>query len=77
MDAISFPKEMENYPDEWVCLTRDNRLGGHGKTPEEAMTDATKNGEKDITLFYAAKEWFMEDMVLIGGRFIKVQKLPQ
>lgn len=75
MAAIPFPKEMEKYPDEWVCLTPDNRIGGHGKTPGEAMVDAGKNGEDNISLFYAAREWFMEDMVLIGGRFVKVQNL--
>ena len=72
MAAIQLPSEIQNYKDEWVCITDDNRFGGHGKTPEEALADAEKNEEKNVTLFFAAKELWMEDMSLVGGRFIKI-----
>lgn len=70
---ITFPKEIENHKDEWVALTWDNRLAGHGKLPEGALASASANGEKDVTLFFAAKEFWMADQALVGGRFIPVK----
>jgi hypothetical protein len=73
MATISFPKEIENHKDEWVALTGDNRLAGHGKLPADALASAAANGEPDVTLFFAAKEFWMADRALIGGRFIPVE----
>lgn len=69
---ITFPKEIEKYRDQWVALTPDNRLAGHGKTPELTLADAAAQGEKNPVLFYAAKEFWMPNRALAGGRFVEI-----
>jgi len=53
--AINLPRELKDHQDEWVALTQDYRIGGFGKTPEEALVAAAAAGERDTTLFFAAK----------------------
>jgi len=51
----NLPQELRDHQDEWTALTWDDRLVGYGKTPEEAIASADKNGHRDIILFFAAK----------------------
>lgn len=51
MSALHFPEEMAQYPEEWIALSDDNKLLGHGKTPEDAIASAGVD-KKMITLYY-------------------------
>ncbi len=48
-------------PDGWVAFSSDEkRLVAYGKTYEEAVTKAEKNGEPDPVLLKVPKDWSMQ-----------------
>ena len=48
-------------PDGWVAFSSDEeRLVAYGKTYEEAVTEAEKNGEPDPVLTKVPKDWSMQ-----------------
>jgi len=48
-------------PDSWVAFSADEqRLVAYGKTYEEAVTKAEKNGEPDPVLTKVPKDWSMQ-----------------
>ena len=48
-------------PDGWVAFSSDEeRLVAYGKTYEEAVTRAEKNGEPDPVLTKVPKDWSMQ-----------------
>lgn len=48
-------------PDGWVAFSSDEeRLVAYGKTYEEAVTKAKKNGEPDPVLTKVPKNWSMQ-----------------
>lgn len=48
-------------PDGWVAFSSDEeRLIAYGKTYEEAVTKAEKNGEPDPVLTKVPKDWSMQ-----------------
>lgn len=60
MDVRKYPEEVGKYKCEWVALSRDDRVVGHGKTPEEAILAAKAAGyvqPTQFTLAYIPDEW--------------------
>jgi hypothetical protein len=51
-------------PDEWVAFSSDEEhLVAYGKTYEEAVAKAEKNGEPDPVLTKVPKDWSMQVFV--------------
>lgn len=51
MPAKQYPKEINEHKNEWVALSTDDRIVGHGKTPEEAIAAARSAGYSDLMSF--------------------------
>lgn len=54
-----FPKEIENHKEEWVAISHDDRLVGHGKKPEDAIASATAAGYSmmEFALLWVPDQW--------------------
>jgi hypothetical protein len=53
-------------PDGWVAFSSDEeRLVAYGKTYEEAVTKAEKNGEPDPVLTKVPKDWSMRALSIL------------
>lgn len=45
----------EKYEDKWIALASNNKIVGYGKTINEAISQADKNGVKFPTIIYSPK----------------------
>jgi hypothetical protein len=57
MPTREFPPELKNYRLEWVAISREERVVGHGPRPEDALSQAETAGHKDVTLMFVPEEW--------------------
>ncbi len=54
---LRLPDEAAALKEEWAALTQDNKLAGHGRTPEAAIADAAAAGHGNVTLMWIPDEW--------------------
>ena len=57
MPTRQFPSELRKYRNQWVALSRQEKVVGHGKRPEDALASAERAGHRDVTLIFVPEEW--------------------
>ena len=59
MPIKQLPPEADQYKNEWVAILSNHqeKIVGHGKTPQEALDRAQQAGYSDPILLFIPAEW--------------------
>ena len=59
MQVKRFSPEADQYKGEWIALTPDDeeRIVGHGKTPQDAIDQAARAGYRVPVLLFIPVQW--------------------